>query len=254
MRLRRHNRRGDLHDREPSRRRGMDGSDHRREPVRGGERRGNGHRHRDRDRVRVVVHRVRIAEHHDRRQPRGRVQADPAGSRARPSRSCSPSCRAAAAATCGSARSSGLSYDYRGGALSGTPVVTLPNVSAQGECGLLGLAFDPNYATNGYVYVSYVVSTTNSSGTIVPYSRLSRFTASGGTINPATEKVYYQGNQVAEPAPPGQRPADRPGREAVVEHRRQRPGDQQRRGAEQHLRQDAAVQPGRHRRRRTTRS
>ena len=89
----------------------------------------------------------------------------------------------------------GTILDYHNGALSGTPVVTLPNVFSQGECGLLGLAFDPNYATNGYVYVSYVVSTTNSSGTVVPYSRLSRFTASGGTINPATEKVLYQGNQ-----------------------------------------------------------
>ena len=89
----------------------------------------------------------------------------------------------------------GTILDYHNGALSGTPVVTLPNVFSQGECGLLGLAFDPNYATNGYVYISYVISTTNSSGTVVPYSRLSRFTASGGTINPATEKVLYQGNQ-----------------------------------------------------------
>ena len=90
----------------------------------------------------------------------------------------------------------GTILDYHNGALGGTPVVTLPNVFSQGECGLLGLAFDPSYATNGYVYVSYVVSTTNSSGTIVPYSRLSRFTASGGAINPSTEKVLYQGNQV----------------------------------------------------------
>ena len=90
----------------------------------------------------------------------------------------------------------GTIVDYRGGAISATPVVTLPNTFSQGECGLLGLAFDPNYATNGNVYISYVIATTNSSGTAVQYSRLSRFTASGGIINPATEKVYYQGNQV----------------------------------------------------------
>jgi uncharacterized repeat protein (TIGR01451 family) len=91
---------------------------------------------------------------------------------------------------------SGVIVDYRGGAVSPTPVVTLPNTFSQGECGLLGLAFDPSYTTNGYVYISYVIATTNSSGTAVQYSRLSRFTASGGVINPATEKVFYQGNQV----------------------------------------------------------
>ena len=90
----------------------------------------------------------------------------------------------------------GTIVDYRGGAISATPVVTLPNTFSQGECGLLGLAFDPNYTANGYVYISYVIATTNSSGTAVQYSRLSRFTASGGIIDPATEKVYYQGNQV----------------------------------------------------------
>jgi uncharacterized repeat protein (TIGR01451 family) len=89
----------------------------------------------------------------------------------------------------------GTIVDYHSGAVSATPVVTLPNVYSQGECGLLGVALDPNYATNGYVYISYVVSVTNKSGTVVPYTRLSRFTASGGTINPATEKIYYQGNQ-----------------------------------------------------------
>jgi uncharacterized repeat protein (TIGR01451 family) len=97
----------------------------------------------------------------------------------------------------------GTILDYRGGAISSVPVVTLPNVYSQGECGLLGLAFDPNFTTNGYVYISYVISTTNSSGTVVPYSRLSRFTVSGGTINPATEKVLYQGNQSQNTHHPG---------------------------------------------------
>jgi uncharacterized repeat protein (TIGR01451 family) len=97
----------------------------------------------------------------------------------------------------------GTILDYRNGTVSSNPVVTLPNVYSSVEDGLLGLAFDPNYATNGYVYISYVVSTTNSSGTVVPYTRLSRFTASGGTINPATEKVLYQGNQAQNGHHPG---------------------------------------------------
>jgi uncharacterized repeat protein (TIGR01451 family) len=97
----------------------------------------------------------------------------------------------------------GTIVDYKGGAVSATPVVTLPNVYSQGECGLLGIAFDPNYATNGYVYISYTLASANSSGTAVAYARLSRFTASGGTITPATEKVYYQGNQAQNLHHPG---------------------------------------------------
>jgi uncharacterized repeat protein (TIGR01451 family) len=97
----------------------------------------------------------------------------------------------------------GTIMDFHGGVLRPTPVVTLPNTYSSGENGLLGIAFDPSYATNGYVYVSYTVSTTNSSGTVVPYTRLSRFTAFGGTINPATEKVLLQGNQVQGGHHPG---------------------------------------------------
>jgi uncharacterized repeat protein (TIGR01451 family) len=97
----------------------------------------------------------------------------------------------------------GTIVDYRGGAVSATPVVTLPNVYSQGECGLLGMTFDPGYATNGYVYISYTLASTNSSGVATAYTRLSRFTASGGVIDPATEKVYYQGNQAQNLHHPG---------------------------------------------------
>ncbi len=83
----------------------------------------------------------------------------------------------------------------RGGTILSTPLATLPNVQSSGECGLLGLALDPNYATNGYIYISYVVNVTNSAGVTQPFSRLSRFTVSGGVLNTATEKIYYQGNQ-----------------------------------------------------------
>src|SRR5690348_10498186 len=43
---------------------------------------------------------------------------------------------------------------YRNGAILPTPVLTL-NTDSAGEKGLLGLALDPNFATNGYLYVSY---------------------------------------------------------------------------------------------------
>src|SRR5258708_36048836 len=49
---------------------------------------------------------------------------------------------------------SGAILIYRNGAILPTPVVTL-NTDGSGEKGLLGLALDPNFATNGYMYVSY---------------------------------------------------------------------------------------------------
>jgi len=48
-----------------------------------------------------------------------------------------------------------------------TPVITL-NTDGSGEKGLLSLALDPNFATNGYMYVSYT--------TLDEHAQLSRFT------------------------------------------------------------------------------
>ena len=59
----------------------------------------------------------------------------------------------------------------KNGALLTTPFVTL-SVNASGERGALGIAFDPAFASNQFVYVYY----TSSSG---PHNRVSRFTASG---------------------------------------------------------------------------
>jgi glucose/arabinose dehydrogenase len=56
------------------------------------------------------------------------------------------------------------------GALLSTPFLTV-TVDSTGERGLLGVAFDPNFAANGYVYAYY----TATSPTI--HNRVSRFTA-----------------------------------------------------------------------------
>lgn len=58
----------------------------------------------------------------------------------------------------------------KNGALLSQPFLSL-SVNANGERGLLGIAFDPQFASNGYVYVYY---TTLSSPT---HNRVSRFTA-----------------------------------------------------------------------------
>lgn len=60
----------------------------------------------------------------------------------------------------------------KNGALLVTPFVTL-SVNSSGERGLLGVAFDPNFTSNNYVYVYYTTSS-------APLrNRISRFTANG---------------------------------------------------------------------------
>ena len=60
----------------------------------------------------------------------------------------------------------------KNGALLPTPFVTL-SVDATGERGLLGVAFDPNFATNNFLYLYYTVTSTPR------HNRVSRFTANG---------------------------------------------------------------------------
>jgi glucose/arabinose dehydrogenase len=78
----------------------------------------------------------------------------------------------------------------RAGTLLPTPFVTL-NVDSQGERGLLGVALDPNFQSNGYVYVYYTVA----SG---PWNRLSRFTASGDVAVPGSETVLFEFDELAD--------------------------------------------------------
>ena len=68
------------------------------------------------------------------------------------------------------------------GNLLTTPFVTL-SVAASGERGLLGVAFDPDFATNHFVYVYYTATTP----TI--HNRVSRFTANGNVAVAGSERV-----------------------------------------------------------------
>ena len=67
------------------------------------------------------------------------------------------------------------------GILLTTPFVTLP-VSSSGERGLLGVAFDPNFASNRYVYVYYTA-------TGPTHNRVSRFIAAGDVAEPDSEEI-----------------------------------------------------------------
>lgn len=68
----------------------------------------------------------------------------------------------------------------KNGGLLSAPFVTL-TVNSSGERGLLGVAFDPAFATNGYVYVYYTATSP------VVHNRISRFTANGDTALPGSE-------------------------------------------------------------------
>src|SRR5687767_7290253 len=80
------------------------------------------------------------------------------------------------------AQQSGALRVIRNGSLLPTPFVTV-TVDSLGERGLLGIAFDPNFATNRYVYVYYTARTP----TI--HNRVSRFTANGDVAVSGSEQV-----------------------------------------------------------------
>lgn len=66
------------------------------------------------------------------------------------------------------------------GGLQGTPFLDISSkVSSVGERGLLGVAFDPEFATNNYVYVYYTLA----DGTNPVHNRVARFTASPPDVN-----------------------------------------------------------------------
>jgi glucose/arabinose dehydrogenase len=69
---------------------------------------------------------------------------------------------------------------FKNNVLLPTPFVSI-SVDSSGERGLLGIAFDPSFAANRYVYVYY----TTSSSPI--HNRVSRFTANGDTAVPGSE-------------------------------------------------------------------
>ncbi|MFN2577604.1 MAG: PQQ-dependent sugar dehydrogenase [Pyrinomonadaceae bacterium] len=70
----------------------------------------------------------------------------------------------------------------KNGSLLPTPFVSL-TVDSAGERGLLGIAFDPNFSSNAFVYVYYTVP-----GTLA-HNRVSRFTANGDVAMAGSELV-----------------------------------------------------------------
>ena len=67
-------------------------------------------------------------------------------------------------------------------------LLELPDVDAEGERGLLDIALDPAFESNGWLYVVY-------SSASEMRVRISRFTYAGGVIDPASEWVVWEDSE-----------------------------------------------------------
>ena len=79
------------------------------------------------------------------------------------------------------AQQTGALRIIQNGVLLATPAITL-SVNSSGERGLLGIAFDPNFTSNNFIYLYYTLSSAAN-------NRISRFTMSGNTIVAGSELV-----------------------------------------------------------------
>src|SRR6185503_4918290 len=79
---------------------------------------------------------------------------------------------------------------FKNGSLLATPFLTV-TVSSDGERGLLGVEFDPNFATNNFVYVYYTATTP------AIHNRLSRFTANGDVAVAGSETILLELNNLS---------------------------------------------------------
>jgi glucose/arabinose dehydrogenase len=79
------------------------------------------------------------------------------------------------------AQQNGALRVIKNGALLPTPFISL-SVNSSGERGLIGIALDPNFSSNNFIYLYYTVS----AGT---HNRISRFTANGDVAVAGSEVV-----------------------------------------------------------------
>ena len=85
---------------------------------------------------------------------------------------------------------SGALRVIKNGVLLATPFVTL-SVDSVGERGLLGVAFDPHFSLNHYIYLYYTVSGTSA------HNRVIRFTANGDVVVPGSGRILLDLNPLS---------------------------------------------------------
>jgi glucose/arabinose dehydrogenase len=83
------------------------------------------------------------------------------------------------------AEQTGKLHVIKNGALLPAPFLQLA-VASQGERGLIGIAFDPDFATNQYLYLYYTTSTPTL------HNRISRFTAEGDVVKGGSEQIILE--------------------------------------------------------------
>jgi glucose/arabinose dehydrogenase len=71
------------------------------------------------------------------------------------------------------------------------PLLELTNINADGERGLSGIVLDPDFSSNGYLYLFYTANSPLR-------DRVSRFTAIGNTVDIQTEVVVWQDDVVSD--------------------------------------------------------
>ena len=70
------------------------------------------------------------------------------------------------------------------------PAIQLSNVDLGGERGLLGITYDPNFASNHFIYVYYTVTAAANPSLPFNHNRLSRLTLNGNTAG--SEQVLWE--------------------------------------------------------------
>jgi glucose/arabinose dehydrogenase len=84
----------------------------------------------------------------------------------------------------------------KGGQLFAEPFLDISSrVDSDGERGLLGVAFDPNFSTNHYVYVYF---TQEGPGATPEHNRVVRFTANGNRALMSSEKLILRLNNLSD--------------------------------------------------------
>jgi glucose/arabinose dehydrogenase len=93
------------------------------------------------------------------------------------------------------AEKSGVVRVFKNGALLPTPLIDISaKVNNYWDRGLIGMALDPNFASNGYIYLLYPYEATATDDAGGKTARLSRYTVVGDTASPATETVLLGTN------------------------------------------------------------
>ncbi len=89
------------------------------------------------------------------------------------------------------------SLDLTTNTLASTPAITIGGLATGNEQGLLGLAFDPDYATNGFLYVN-IVETGGAFGngrTVIRRYQVDGNPLTAATINPSSATTILQFDQ-----------------------------------------------------------